>query len=76
VIEWQVHNPKVLGLRPTGAHFEKQNSPEISGDCEVARCCAGKNHALIAETFSGRGTLSSGVTRCMYRNFTFRLVTV
>jgi len=57
VVEWQVCNPEVTGSCPTGALFEKQNSPDISRDCEVARYCAGKNHAIMAEMFSGRGTL-------------------
>jgi len=57
-------------LRPAGAFYDEQNSPEISGDCEIAWYCRGKNHAFMAETFSVRGALSSGVPRCMCGNFT------
>jgi hypothetical protein len=60
-----------------GALFDKtKSSPQISGDLKVAQYCASKNPALMAETFSGRGMLSSGGIWCMYGNFTFSPVTV
>jgi len=55
-------------LRPAGTLFEKQNYPDISGDCTV-------QVETTQKRFPGVGgfcLVSPGV----YRNFTFRLVTV
>jgi len=76
VVECLIRNLENADSRLGGAFIGKQNYPEISGDCEVARYCAGKKHAFMAEMFSVRGALSSSVTQCICGNFTFRLVTV